>query len=228
MNILVRYSLHNAYQDCKHIDQSSLIQLSLHLLFYFTGELSWTVGGYSNELFQDAFTTYETDLCLPANVCHEFVISDSFGDGIGDGGDFTLRVNGNVLLQLGNGFQNEKSVKFGACDETSQCSDSSLARFRLELTTDNWGGETSFRVMRRRPNGKFKKKVFSGNGYESNADYVESKCLPKNKCYRLVVVDSFGDGLCCSDGQGSYKAYWKGKVFCLLFRFPYHIGVYYY
>ena len=133
---------------------------------------------------------------------------DSWGDGINVGqGDLSVVVGGVTVLELGNGFQYAKSVKFGKCDD-DECVDDSFHKFRLELTTDDFGDETSFKVMRRR-NGRFNKKVFSGSGYESSTDYTEVKCLKKNGCYKLVILDSHGDGLCCDYGAGSYKAYWK-------------------
>mmetsp|Transcript_10860 Transcript_10860/g.16413 ORF Transcript_10860/g.16413 Transcript_10860/m.16413 type:complete len:743 (-) Transcript_10860:421-2649(-) len=180
-------------------------------------ELSWTVGNIESPTFTDAFTTYESTLCLPAESCHEFIIYDSYGDGIGDGGDFSVRVNGNIKLELGDGFATEKSVKFGKCDETSPCPNARDRRFRLELTTDNYGNEISFKVMQRKANGKFKRQVFAGANFDSNSDYIRSKCLNKNKCYKLIVMDQHGDGICCGYGEGSYQGYWKGNALIFFF-----------
>ena len=190
-------------------------------------EVSWSIGNqYQSEPFTASKTTYESKLCLNPAYCHTFVISDSYGDGLDPtaGGAFSLKVNGAIKLSLGDGFTNKLETKFGQCDETptpstpptaptptppTGCS-SGNKKFKLKLTTDNNGSETSFKVMQRRPNGNFNKKVFAGNNFDSATDYIRSKCLKKNKCYRLVMYDSAGDGICCDFGQGSFQGYWKG------------------
>ncbi|MEN0003876.1 MAG: S8 family serine peptidase [Bacteroidota bacterium] len=41
------------------------------------------------------------------------------------------------------------------------------------------------------------------NGYDNFSNIVIEKCLPEG-CYRLHMYDALGDGICCSNGQGSY------------------------
>jgi len=93
----------------------------------------------------------------------------------------------------------------------TQCPQSKQAKALIYLKTDNYGNETSFKIKRRRADGKFKKTVFQKTGFNENTQYNFSKCLIKNKCYKLVMVDSFGDGLCCADGSGTYSLKWKGN-----------------
>lgn len=69
----------------------------------------------------------------------------------------------------------------------------------LVLNTDGQGAQTSWVIMR----SSDMQVVCNGNGYGNNASYTESCCLPDD-CYRLEVYDSFGDGMCCGNGQGSY------------------------
>jgi len=91
------------------------------------------------------------------------------------------------------------------------CRRTTKDRFAIALNTDDYGSETSFTVYRRRNNGQFTRKVFSREGLPSSSTEVFSKCLAKRGCYKLVVEDSYGDGICCDYGQGSYQGYWDGS-----------------
>lgn len=54
--------------------------------------------------------------------------------------------------------------------------------------------------------------VWSGGPYdEPDATVVETACLPEG-CYDLTVSDSFGDGICCEFGDGSYTLEVDGVV----------------
>lgn len=46
----------------------------------------------------------------------------------------------------------------------------------------------------------------TGEGaYYGAAHIVQTITLPHDGCYELVMVDDYGDGICCEYGQGSYK-----------------------
>ncbi len=47
--------------------------------------------------------------------------------------------------------------------------------------------------------------VASGGSYNNaNATETETFCLNEGFCYNLTINDSYGDGLCCTQGNGSY------------------------
>lgn len=82
-------------------------------------------------------------------------------------------------------------------------------RFVIQVTTDRYGyDENSFKVKKRNKRGKFKKVRFSKSTLPSNDTVIYSKCLPKRKCYKLFFYDSYYDGICCEEGQGSITALW--------------------
>jgi len=89
------------------------------------------------------------------------------------------------------------------------CKNPNFRRLKVTVQTDSWASETSFKVKRQR-NGKFRKVVWDKNNFEANTLHEFSKCLPKNRCYKLLMFDSFGDGMCCADGHGYYDIKWKG------------------
>lgn len=75
------------------------------------------------------------------------------------------------------------------------CSDNEV---NLTLITDNYGSETTWTLTG--PSGT----VASGGTYGNNLTITESFCLPDG-CYDFTINDSYGDGICCQYGNGSYS-----------------------
>lgn len=75
------------------------------------------------------------------------------------------------------------------------CADANLT---LSLTTDNYGSETSWNLTD--ANGNV---VESGSGYANNTSYTFNWTLADGQ-YTFTINDSYGDGICCSYGNGSY------------------------
>ena len=68
----------------------------------------------------------------------------------------------------------------------------------LRLVTDNYASETSWTL--RNAAGQT---VESGGGYADNATYDIAWDLPAGE-YTFTIDDSYGDGICCAYGSGSY------------------------
>lgn len=75
----------------------------------------------------------------------------------------------------------------------------------LSLTTDNYGGETSWEITN-----SSSQTVASSDGYASNTTYSEEVCLDDGD-YTFTINDSYGDGICCSYGYGSYNLVVNGN-----------------
>jgi flavin-binding protein dodecin len=72
---------------------------------------------------------------------------------------------------------------------------------QLAIVLDNYPGETTWEVTD--GNGAV---WFSGGPYgnfPNGATVVENICLPDG-CFTFTIFDSYGDGICCSYGNGSY------------------------
>jgi len=72
----------------------------------------------------------------------------------------------------------------------------------LTINLDNYPEETSWII--RNSGGTT---VASGGTYGSQPDgstVVENICLSADGCYDFIINDSYGDGICCSYGSGSY------------------------
>jgi len=68
----------------------------------------------------------------------------------------------------------------------------------LRITTDNYGSETSWTL--KNASGAT---VESGSGYGNNTSYTFDWNLSEG-AYTFTINDSYGDGMCCSYGNGSY------------------------
>eukprot|EP00551_Chaetoceros_affinis_P006398 CAMPEP_0203682980 /NCGR_PEP_ID=MMETSP0090-20130426/47282_1 /ASSEMBLY_ACC=CAM_ASM_001088 /TAXON_ID=426623 /ORGANISM="Chaetoceros affinis, Strain CCMP159" /LENGTH=485 /DNA_ID=CAMNT_0050552101 /DNA_START=27 /DNA_END=1484 /DNA_ORIENTATION=+ len=73
--------------------------------------------------------------------------------------------------------------------------------YKLALLTDIYGAETSWEIVSFQT-GELVASSHAG-GYSNSVSILESGCLPLN-CYMFTIKDSFGDGLCCDHGDGSY------------------------
>lgn len=92
------------------------------------------------------------------------------------------------------------------------CDFSNQDKFELVMNPDNNFDEVYFHVFRLFANLTIDRKVFAENSYSSAAaNQTSSQCLYNAFCYKLVVYDRGGDGICCESGQGSYQSYWNGE-----------------
>jgi len=69
----------------------------------------------------------------------------------------------------------------------------------FNLTTDNYGTETSWTITN-----SSSATVHSGSGYSNSTSYSEDVCLDDDD-YVFTIDDTYGDGICCSYGSGSYN-----------------------
>ncbi len=92
----------------------------------------------------------------------------------------------------------------GPCEST--CSNTEVI---ISITLDNYPEETSWTVQNENGN-----VIASGGTYGSQPDgstVTETLCLADG-CYDFTINDSFGDGICCSYGNGSYAVVAAGTT----------------
>lgn len=79
----------------------------------------------------------------------------------------------------------------------------------FEIKTDNYGSETRWKLFN--PDGT----VFAQGGPYPNGNqpaHTYDWTLDDLTCYKLQVTDAYGDGMCCSYGQGYYKVMVDGNI----------------
>jgi hypothetical protein len=85
--------------------------------------------------------------------------------------------------------------------EASITVDLTLESVTFTLNTDNWPEETTWVLEDTEGN-----ELFTGGPYEKGgATYVETFCMAPDNCYVFTLLDSFGDGICCGEGSGSFS-----------------------
>lgn len=72
----------------------------------------------------------------------------------------------------------------------------------LELKTDNYGEETTWKLFD--SNGAVVQQDPAGD-YADNATFTYDWTLNAGECYRFEIYDAYGDGICCSYGNGYYR-----------------------
>jgi hypothetical protein len=89
---------------------------------YWPNENSWTIDSSTLDAavgsagpFDSRSSTYSEDLCLDESMCYTFTILDSWGDGIYSDGDFSLIVNGSVILTNQIDIWSSLDKTFGNC-----------------------------------------------------------------------------------------------------------------
>jgi len=77
----------------------------------------------------------------------------------------------------------------------------------VDVTTDSSGAaDNYFTVMEGRT------ELLMVDGFENNSVTTFEKCLPASSCYRFVMTDASGNGMCCEEGDGGYKLTWAGSL----------------
>merc|ERR1712038_71410 len=75
-------------------------------------------------------------------------------------------------------------------------------KLTVELTTDNYPSETQWTVTSDNGNGDVV--LNNPGGLSAGSTYTTSECLSEG-CYVFEITDSFGDGICCNYGSGSFS-----------------------
>jgi thiol-disulfide isomerase/thioredoxin len=71
----------------------------------------------------------------------------------------------------------------------------------LNIVLDNYPTETSWSLLN-----ESSEVIYSGSGYtEANSSVSTVFELTLNQCYSFTINDVYGDGMCCSYGNGSYS-----------------------
>ncbi|RYZ41639.1 MAG: T9SS type A sorting domain-containing protein, partial [Sphingobacteriales bacterium] len=113
-----------------------------------------------------------------------------------------INFNNGFGTQPGNLIRNRVSAASCLSNCTTNPGGCTTNSATLTIVLDNYPGETSWNIKN-----SANTVVASGGTYGSSANgstITASLCLP-NGCYTLTMLDAYGDGICCSYGNGSYS-----------------------
>ena len=80
----------------------------------------------------------------------------------------------------------------------SQCPGGSI-EVKVVLTTDNYAAETTWQLK-----DKFGVVLMSNGVLTNSTTSTSTICVASTGCLTFVINDSFGDGICCNYGAGSF------------------------
>ncbi len=103
-----------------------------------------------------------------------------------------------------NGVANPQSQTSTAFVRTANVYSSTASTALFTLNTDNYGSEISWEFVDETTGST----IASGGNYPDVAGggtYTSNPALVDGHCYKIQVNDSYGDGMCCSYGNGSFN-----------------------
>lgn len=83
------------------------------------------------------------------------------------------------------------------------------ATIEFEIRTDQYASETTWKLYN--SNNQVVQQDPAGN-YANNTTYNYTWNLNPTECYRMEVLDSYGDGICCTYGAGYWKLRSNGNI----------------
>ena len=115
---------------------------------------------------------------------------------------YTSTGNYDVTLTISNG--SESITKVFSEYIILENQDINTTQVQMILTTDDWSSETSW---------DFKDSsgtvLYSGGPYNGDSDdfsvFTEWFDVASDECYSFTIYDSYGDGICCESGNGSFE-----------------------
>ena len=171
-------------------------------------------------------STIEIGRCLLANHCYKFAIYDFYGDGIccdeGEGW-YTVTYKGEIVKEGGE-FHRSDAVHFGgeecippavvdnSTNDEIVCGENEVS-LQIDLRPDRFPDDI-FMVLTELSSGIQDTFDAFGSIVHIDASSVMqiNRCLPANHCYIFAIFDSYGDGICCDEGEGWYTVTYNGEI----------------
>lgn len=172
-------------------------------------DISWELVSISGDTLAKGKSVGDT-LCI-VDTCVQFVIHD-----LGNNGLCCTQGTGYYQVWY-NDFKVKQSTRFTSKETTwlgckLTCSDPGKTAMRIYIDADNYPNETTWDLLDRTTGDT----IVKG---KSNNDTV---CVAKNRCLKFSVHDTYGDGKCCTQGEGGYRVYLDSALVASGGQFTYH------
>ncbi|MBU0618155.1 MAG: hypothetical protein KKI02_10595 [Planctomycetes bacterium] len=152
-------------------------------------------------------TLYTYDVTVDPTSCYDFTIYDAWGDGICCSygiGYYNVYYETELVCSGGDFGSSETCPNIGG-----GCGGGGDATIDIVILTDNYGSETTWQVTQWGGG-----VIASGGPYNDNTLYQIAVEVNPDSCYDFTIYDAYGDGICCSYGEGYYEVYYEGELFC--------------
>ena len=187
----------------------------------YPGETSWNLKDDAENVVASSGSTGASNIVLPDGY-YTFSIIDSYGDGICcayGNGSYTLQV-GSTVVKTGGEFGSQESTPFGICNNvlptsaptnsptsSPTASPTTCDTVQVKIITDTYPVETSWQLT-----DATSAVVLSGGGYTVSDTYISEVCVDDWTSLSFTIMDSYGDGICCIYGSGSYTVTVNGNT----------------
>lgn len=172
------------------------------------GETYWTLsdeegaiilqGGQGGAYGDEAF--YVESACMDSLSCYHFEIWDTYGDGIMAPGGYACYVNDELVASGADDIGPYAMVDVHCPDYCGTFDDE--VTFRVEIETDQWGGETSWAITDLE--GEVIMQGGQDGAYGAFESHADSICVDFNGCYFFEIWDAYGDGITPPGGFALY------------------------
>jgi len=153
-----------------------------------------TEGGVKARLYIDGYQDYSNESLVNQwqQVAHSYVANSTKDISVGLRFYDATGFDGSEIVYV-DYFQPTQASGGGTGSDS--CSTNEIS---FSLTTDTYGYETSWTITNTSD-----QEVANGGSYANSTDYNETYCLDDGD-YTFTINDSYGDGICCTYGNGSY------------------------
>lgn len=104
----------------------------------------------------------------------------------------------------------------GPCNNPCRATNPSVAPppacvdLTVSVTTDRFANETSWEIVDRVSGQSIASTSYTFNDDEMT--FTETFCVDPTRCYDITMFDSFGDGMCCTFGNGTWSVTFDGVI----------------
>lgn len=157
-------------------------------------DIFWNVVTASGDTLRKGLSQSDS-LCVPDTACIRFSIGDLAGNGIccSAGVGYYEVFYGGKLARRAYKYTTGEMFWMG-CKSCTPGPDQ--RQIRIQINPDRYPSETAWELL-----------SFSGDTLAKGRNFGDTLCINRNSCTRFILRDSYGDGLCCAHGQGSYEVY---------------------
>jgi endonuclease I len=180
-------------------DLQQLVAVISGQTYVFSTWIYHTEGNVKARLYVDGYQGYSNENLINQWQKIEFNYTASTSKNIAIGLRFydTAGFDGSEIVYIDD-FQ-------PSINETPDPNACASTEVQFSLTTDNYGYETSWSIK-----DSNSVEIAQGSNLSNNTSYEENLCLVDGE-YSFTINDTYGDGICCTYGNGSYDISILGK-----------------
>jgi endonuclease I len=156
-----------------------------------------TEGGMKARLYVDGYRGYSSANLVNQwqQITYSYVASATKDIAMGLRFYDTSGFDGSEIVYIDYFQPTQATGGTGGGGTGSSCSTNDVT---FSLTTDSYASETSWTLT-----DTSAQEVASGNNYANSTTYTDNYCLDDGD-YTFTINDAYGDGICCSFGNGAY------------------------